>query len=296
MIRPARPSDELPPRAVGGRDAAPPEWQDWAEEPGHDLVADDDGTVAGAIHVSIVGRTEAWMENLRVMPEFQGRGIAGELVRGAEHRAVHYGAAKVRTAIPAHEYAALAVAQRAGYHRVLESVVLQAPVTAELRHVPYDAPVESPDASGAAAVAAFAGGTQTVQSWEQLVPLGWRFRRIVPELVRGLINDTRVLVSLRADALRPAARRGMWQAGELQGVAVFAEREGAVVISLLDGTAPAMHALYGTVTEQSGRRGGVQATVFAPSSDSVRALRAEQWNPHPWCPDGLVVVEKSVAS
>lgn len=303
MIRPARPADDLPPRTVGGRDAAPPEWQDWAEEPGHDLVAEVSGRIAGAIHVSLVGRTEAWMENLRVLPDFQGRGIAGELVRGAEHRAVHYGAAKVRTAIPAHEYAALAVAQRAGYHRVLECAVLQAPVTADPRHVPYDAPVERPDAAAVHAVAAFAAAAPAVQSWEQLVPLGWRFRRMVPELIRGLIKDKRVLVSLRADAVRPASpragsprseRRPPRQAGELQGVVLFAERDEAVVISLLDGTAPSIQALYGTVTERTGGR--AQATVFTPSPDGMAALRAEQWNAHPWCPDGLVVVEKSVAS
>lgn len=296
VIRAARASDEELSRTVGGRDAAPPEWQEWAEEPGHDIVAEEDGKVVGAIHLSIVGRTEAWMENLRVLPEFQGRGLAGQLVREAEHRAVHYGAAKIRTAVPAHEYAALAVAHRGGYHRALQCVVLESHMTVGPRHVPYDAPVESPDVTAAPAVAAYAGGTPTLQSWDQLVPLGWRFRRLVPELIRGLIKDTRVLVSMRADALRPRARRGQWQAGDLQGAAVFVEREDAAVMALLDGTAPAIQALYGTVTERSGRHGLARTTVFAPSPDSVSALRAEPWTPHPWCPDGLVVVEKSVAS
>lgn len=295
LIRSARSSDEQLPRVIGGRDAAPAEWEEWAEEPGHDLVAEENGTVVGAIHVSIVGRTETWMENLRVQPDFQGRGIAGQLVREAEHRTVHYGAAKVRTAIPAHEYAALAVAHRGGYHRVLQCVVLQAPITARPRHVPYDAPVEPPSVVVSPAVTSFVSASPTLQSWDYLFPLGWRFRRIVPELVRGLIRDKRVLVAVRTDAIRPGPR-GQWQAGDLQGATLVAEREDAVVISLLDGTAPAMHALFGVVTEQANRHGLTRAAVFAPAREALDALRAEEWTPHPWCPDGLVVVEKSVAS
>jgi len=317
QIRPARPTDELPPRVIGGRDAAPPEWEDWAEEPGHDLVAEEDGRIVGAIHVSVVGRTEAWMENLRVLPGSQGRGIAGQLVREAEHLTVHYGGARLRTAIPAHEYAALAVAHRGGYHRVLQCVVLETPVTADPQHVPYDAPVESPGASATAAVTSFVSATPTLQGWEQLLPLGWRFRRIVPELVRGLIRDKRSLVAVRADALRPAShgaglrptsrgsrearKRGSdveraRRAEDLQGVALFVERDDAVVVSLLDGTAPAMQALFGMVSERFSGQDGRRATVFALSPEVLAALRVREWTPHPWCPDGLVVVEKSVAS
>jgi GNAT superfamily N-acetyltransferase len=304
QIRPARPSDDQPSRTIGGRDAAPPEWEDWAEEPGHDLVAEEDGRIVGAIHVSIVGRAEAWMENLRVLPDFQGRGIAGQLVREAEHLTVHYGAAKLRTAVPAHEYAALAVAHRAGYHRVLQCVVLETPITAEPQHVPYDAPVESPAVPATAALTSFVSATQTLQAWEQLLPLGWRFRRIVPELVRGLLKDKRLLVAVRADALRPASpgagtrpdARGHRQAADLQGAAVSVAREDAVVVSVLDGTPSAIQALFGTITERFSAQGLERAAVFAPSRDAVTPLGVREWSPHPWCPDGLVVVEKSVAS
>ncbi|MGH2347833.1 MAG: GNAT family N-acetyltransferase, partial [bacterium] len=302
QIRPARPSDERLSRTVGGRDAAPPEWDDWAEEPGYDIVAEEGGRIVGAIHVSIVGRAEAWMENLRVLPDFQGRGIAGQLVREAEHLAVHYGTAKLRTAIPAHEYAALAVAHRGGYHRVLQCVVLETPITAEPQHVPYDAPVEPPDVSAAPAVTGFVSATQTLQAWEQLLPLGWRFRRIVPELLRGLIRDKRVLVAVRADALRPGGNEETRKRGnkmgparreeELQGAVLFADHQKTVVVSLLEGTASAVQATFGALVEnRSGR-----AVVFTPDAQSLGPLGVREWVAHPWCPDGLVVVEKSVAS
>ncbi len=294
-VRAARPSDEQLPRTVSGRDAAPPEWDAWSEEPGHALVAEDGGRVVGAIHVSMTGRTEAWMENLRVLADVQGRGIAGRLVREAEHLAIRYGAAKLRTAIPAHDYAALAVAHRGGYYRMLQSVVLQTLITTDPRHVPYDAPVEAPHTSSASELTAFVSATQTLQGWDHLLPLGWRFRRIVPELVRGLIKDKRAFVAVRPDAVRPGAR-GQWRADDLQGAVLFAERPPALVISLLDGSSPAMQALYGTVTERSSRRGISQAVIFAPAAASVAPLGGGEWTPHAWCPDGVVVVEKSVAS
>ncbi|HEY3249373.1 MAG TPA: GNAT family N-acetyltransferase [bacterium] len=294
-FRPARATDEELPRLVGGREAAPPEWEEWSEEPGHDLVADEGGRIVGGIHVSITGRTEAWMENLRVLADFQGRGIASQLVREAEHLAIHYGAAKVRTAVPAHDYAALAVAQRGGYYRVLQCAVVETAITADPRHVPYDAPVEIPSELSAAEVTAFAAATGTLAGWDQLLPLGWRFRRMVPELVRGLINDKRALVAVRPDAIRPGAR-GRWQADDFQGIALFAERKPAVVLSVLDGSSPAMQALYGTVTERSSRQDVTRAVFFVPSAAAVAPLRVTDWLPHPWCPDGLVVVEKSVAA
>src|SRR2546426_98883 len=115
IIRTATPGSAQLPRIIGGRAAGPEEWDQWSEEPGHDLVAQDDSRVVGGLHVSLVSRSEAWLENLRVHPDVWGRGIAVHLVKEGEAVARRYGAAVARTAIPAHEYAAQAVAERAGY-------------------------------------------------------------------------------------------------------------------------------------------------------------------------------------
>src|SRR2546430_13817753 len=106
-------SVQLPLR-IGGRAAGPDEWDQWSEEPGHDLVALIDGRVVGGVHLSLVSRSEAWLENLRVLPDAQGRGIAAQLVKEAEAAARRHGAAMARTAIPAHEHAAQAAAERRG--------------------------------------------------------------------------------------------------------------------------------------------------------------------------------------
>jgi len=139
-VRTATPDSAQLPLRIGGRAAGPDEWDQWSEEPGHDLVALIDGRVVGGVHVSLVSRSEAWLENLRVLPDAQGRGIAAQLVKEAEAVARRYGAAMARTAIPAHEYAAQAVAERGGYKPSLRCVVVEAPLPSGPAHIPYDAP------------------------------------------------------------------------------------------------------------------------------------------------------------
>lgn len=284
-VRPAASDSEQLPRIVAGREAAPAEWLDWAEEPGQDLIALEEGRVVGGIHVAIVGRTEAWMESIRVHPDAQGRGIGGQLVREAEALARHYGSAVLRTAIPAHEYAAIALAERAGYRRAASCVVVETTAGPEAAHLPYDAPVAHPRTEQTPAVLRFMEQTAALAAWERLVPLGWRFRRIIPELVRGLIKDRRV-----AAALRPE------RSEDLQAAAIFARPEEARVIGLIDGTPPGMQAVFGDILEDAQEREVRRLVVFAPQLDALAPLGVREWQPHPWCPEGLVVVQKSLAS
>jgi hypothetical protein len=270
---------------VGGREAAPREWEDWAEEPGHALAAMDGGRAVGGIHVSIVGRTEAWLEALRVHPDAQGRGIAGRLVKEGESLALHYGAAVVRTAIPAHDYGAVAVAERAGFRIVARAAVLETQVSSGPAHIPYDAPVETPRPDAAPALAAFLERTPTVTAWERLVPLGWRFRRLTPVMIRGLVRDRRAAVALQAE-----------RAESPQAAALFAGHDDAAVVSVLDGTPPGMQALFGEIAESALERGATRVVVFTHDAAALRQLDAREWRAHPWCPDGLMIVEKRVAS
>lgn len=279
IVCPVQPDLPQLPRIVGGRAAAPSEWEAWAEEPGRALVALAEGRPVGGVHVSLVGRAEAWLENLRVHPEFQGRGIAGQLVREAEQVARHYGAGVIRTAIPSHEYAAQGVADRGGYRRAIQCVVMETPVETGPVHLPYDAPVDAPSVDRVPEVVRLIERLAAVQAWERLVPLGWRFRLLVPELVRGLVKDRRILL-----------------AGELEAAGVFAMREGAVVVSLVDGTAPGMQAVYGTLLEQAKGEGANRVVVFAADARSLTPLGGRTWRPHTWCPDGLIVVEKALVS
>ncbi len=284
-VRAARAEAEQLPRVVGGREAAPAEWQAWAEEPGQNLAAMDGGRAVGGIHVSIVGRTEAWLEALRVQPDAQGRGIAGHLVKEGEQVARHYGAATIRTAIPAHDYAALGVAERGGYRTVARASIVETEVGAAPAHIPYDAPVETPRPETAVSLTHLLEHGPTVTAWERLVPLGWRFRRITPEMVRGLVNDRRAAIALQPE--RPE---------EPQAAALFAGHDDAVVVSVLDGAVPGMQALFGELTEYAQERGVARIVVFTPDVAALGAAGVRAWRPHAWCPDGLVIVEKSLAS
>lgn len=276
---------EALPLVVGGREAAPAEWQSWAEEPGHDLVGVDTGRAVGGIHVSIVGRTEAWMEALRVHPDAQGRGVAGHLVKEAEEVARHYGASVLRTAVPAHDYGAIAVAERAGYRSVARCAVVEMDVPDGPAHVPYDAPVEEPRTEQAPAVLRFLERTQALAAWDRLIPIGWRFRRLMPELVRGLIKDGRVASAL-----------AQGRSEEPQAAALYAWPDDAVVISLIDGAPPGMQAVFGDLIERAQERRLHRLVVFTPAADLLAPLGVQAWRAHPWCPDGLVIVQKSLAS
>jgi hypothetical protein len=192
----------------------------------------------------------------------------------------------VRTAIPAHDYAAQAVAERAGYRPVLRCVVGETPLSSGPAHIPYDAPVDVPGPERATQLLGFLETTTALAAWQRLVPLGWRFRRIVPDLVRGLLKDRRAIAALQAGA----------QTKAVQAAVLFALRDDAVVISLLDGSPSGMQAVFGAVSEEAVGHGATRAVVFTPALRALDALDVREWTPHPWSPEGLVVVEKSLAS
>jgi GNAT superfamily N-acetyltransferase len=285
LVRPATRESVQLPRVVGGRASAPAEWEAWAEEPGVDLVAHEDGRVVGGIHVSMVSRSEAWLECLRVHPDAQGRGIAAQLVQDAEGVARRYGASVARTAVPAHEYAAQAVAERGGYRSVLRCSVVRAPLPSGPARIPYDAPVDVPVAAHSAVVLRVLESTATVAAWQHLVPLGWRFRKLVPDLVAGLVKDRRALT-----ALQPGARRSA-----VQAAALHAWHDEDAVISLLWGSPSGLQAVFGALTEQARGRGTSRVVIFTPDVRSLEPLDVREWTPHAWCPEGLIVVEKNLA-
>jgi hypothetical protein len=266
------------PAPAPGPSPLPPEWAEWAEEPGLAVRLEEGGVVRGSLHVIVVGRDEAWLEGLWVHPSARGRGVGRRLVAEAEGVAHRHGAATVRTAVPARDYAAMAVAERMGYQRATRADVLVADIEPGPIDIAYDARVAPAVPADVPAVMALLGASELLAAWRGLVPLGWRFRRLVPELVRGLIRDRRIVRS-----------------GErLEGIAGFAVRGQAAVISFLDGPLVQRQALYGAVAERARDVGANQVVLFAPDAGALGGIRAA-FVPHAWCPDGLVIVEKPLA-
>ncbi len=265
------------PPALDPSAALPAEWEAWAEEPAHQVLVEEDGAVVGALHVALVSATEAWLEGLRVRRDRQGAGIGRRLVSEGEALARRYGAQVARTAIPAHDYAAQAVAERAGLRPVARAIVSEMVIAGGPIDVPYDALVREVEAGEVAAVSAWLRDGETLSSWSHLLPLGWRFRELVPALVNGLIKDHRLL-----------------RAGEeIEGMALFTVRGDAAVLSALDGSPIVIPALVGAVAARGWEGGARRVAIFAPDERLLQGIRMVR-RPHPYCPDGIVVVEKTL--
>ncbi len=267
--------------AAAGPDplAMPAEWALWAEEPGRAVRVEDDGEVLGTLHAVIVARDEAWVEGLWVRPSARGRGVGRRLVAEAEALVRGYGATIVRTAVPSREYGALAVAERTGFARHSDAGVLLADIPSRPIDLPYEAPVAPARPADTRAVMSLIEAAPQVTGWRGLVPLGWRFRRLVPELLRGLIKDARLLC-----------------AGEtVEGAACFAVRGETAVVSLLAGPTAHRQALFGAVAERARSAGARRIALFTSDAAVTAGIRAT-FAPHPWCPDGLVVVEKTLTA
>jgi len=54
--------------------------------------------------------------------------------------------------------------------------------------------------------------------------------------------------------------------------------------------------VFGAVVEAARAREATRTALLAPDLRSLEVLGVRSWAPHPWCPEGLVVVEKSLAS
>lgn len=283
--------------ALAALRALPEEWEEWAEEPAHQVVvveagderpipeSQKDGEVVGALHVAMVSAREAWLEGVRVRRDRQGRGVARRLVQEGEALAKRYGAGIVRTGIPSHEYAAQAVAERAGYRPVTRAVVFELSVPDAPIDVPYDAAIRDAQQADLAPLMTWIKSTETVQSWHGLVPLGWRFRTLVPELVKGWIKDGRVLVS------GERAQRGL--KARIEGGALFALHASAAVVYAVDGPPSHVQGLLGAVAERAAARGVHRIVVFAPHEGILDAVRWPR-RAHAWGPDGLAIVEKAI--
>ncbi len=255
--------------------ALPAEWAQWAEEPGHAVTISEEGRVLGTLHVTVVGRTEGWLEGLWVQPSARGRGVGRRLVQEAEELLRGHGVTAVRTAVPARDYAALAVAEHAGFIRHSEAVVLMATIDLGPINIAYDAQVEPASLRDVPAIVRLINESPRLGAWRGLVPLGWRFRTLQPELLKGLINDGRIVRS-----------------GErVEGAAAFAINSTAGVITFLEGPRAHHQALFGAVAERARATGATRIALFTPEREPPPGLHAG-FAPHPWCPDGLVIVEK----
>jgi GNAT superfamily N-acetyltransferase len=254
--------------------ALPIEWAQWAEEPGKVIrLEDDDGAIVGRVHAVVVGRAEAWIEGLWVTPTSRRTGLGRRLLTEVDVLFKDYGIGVIRAAVPAHNRGALALTERAGYVPCARAVVQILTVPREAGSS-GDAPTVRPaTASEAPVLVKTLTAAALLKPWHGLLPLGWRFRRAGLELLRGLAKEGRVLVTT-----------------EPGGIAIVAlGRDAAVITALTGDTAQAGRLVRATAVQGASER----VVVFAPDASAVADLGVTV-DPHVWCPEGLVIVEKTV--
>lgn len=107
-------------------DYLPQVWERWVESAHGDLlVAEASGQPIGTIRVSYLGNGEAWLEGVRVHPEFRERGIASRLIQAAHERAVKNNCRVIRLETYVHNTPAHRAFEKFGYRRIVQFTGLE---------------------------------------------------------------------------------------------------------------------------------------------------------------------------
>ncbi|GHO43850.1 GNAT family N-acetyltransferase [Ktedonospora formicarum] len=123
-VRPARPEDREPVLAFCAHtwddgDYIEHVWDEWLGNPaGQLIVATVDEQPAALVHIEMLTSDEAWLEGLRVAPEFRRQGLAREVNQAALAEAMRRGATYVRMAISHVNERSQQISESAHFRRV----------------------------------------------------------------------------------------------------------------------------------------------------------------------------------
>ncbi len=107
-------------------------WDDWlADRAGRMLVAVVEDRPVGLVHVALLDEHVAWMEGMRVHPDYRRLGIGSLLDRAARESARERGARVARLVTSIKNTAAQGVLEREGYVRVAQFNFWSAPPAKE---------------------------------------------------------------------------------------------------------------------------------------------------------------------
>lgn len=132
-IRPARPEDREPVLAFcqntwSWGDYIEYQWDDWLHNSdGCLFVATLSGQPVGIVHIRMLTTTDAWLQGLRVDPQFRRQGLAEELNNAALLEAMQRGAKYARLLIESTNAASIRVAERLFMRKVAGFSLLTAP-------------------------------------------------------------------------------------------------------------------------------------------------------------------------
>ncbi len=133
-VRPAQEQDREQVFAISatvweGQDYIPLVWSGWMEESpeaGFTIAAEMDGQVVAVQHTALQPGAVAWMEGIRVHPDFRGQGIAHRLLADGIRESARMGARTVRLSTASVNQASRRVASGAGLRLVARFEVYSA--------------------------------------------------------------------------------------------------------------------------------------------------------------------------
>jgi GNAT superfamily N-acetyltransferase len=164
-------------------DYLPLVWDEWlSEEKGQLLVATLDDVPVGVARVVLLTPTEAWLEGLRVHPQYRRHGLAAQFLKHCLDVARQRGAQVARLATTSTNAAVHKTTERAGMHRVaaawpLEAEALAADETAPClsRLTVRDWPWTSERITNGVLLAEMGGLYGAGWAWQQLTAAKLRF-------------------------------------------------------------------------------------------------------------------------
>ncbi len=168
-------------------------WKDWLDPAnGRLLVAESEGRAVGMLHLVLCGNGEAWMEGMRVHPEFRRHGLAARMDGVAQETARREGCRVARLMTDRENLNAQAAIERFGYHRIAsfaEWSMLPRPGDSSC--------IRAAAAQDLDALVTLWTNTRTREATHGLMPLsrGWRWGEFTPERLRHWIEKGSVVLS-----------------------------------------------------------------------------------------------------
>lgn len=223
-------------------------WDEWlAQSNGELAVADVDGVVAGMTMTTILPSREAWLQGLRVHPNYRRHGLARLLTAHQLDFLRGHGVPVVRLAVHAHNVASQTHVARMGFRRVTSFIVRE-----------YD--VASGSAEGAAERLGPGDGADAWQAitgwpaWQATAGLWarhWTWHALDEQTVAEHIAQGEV------SGVRDAA--GRWAA-----LAIALPDDDRLYTGYAGGAGPAVAALARALATQARQQGKEEVTAMLP--------------------------------
>lgn len=233
-------------------------WDEWlADTRGKMLVATVERAPAGVAHVVTVGPGEAWIEGMRVDPDFRRRGMATALMRRMLAEAVVMGARTIRFATAATNTPVHRMAGRLGFRKLSALLALRADAA------PGPTELVSLVPADAKKVLEFISRSPVAAATGRMASVGWRFRELGPGVV--------------VERLEAGLVRALVDRDQIQGLAIFepAVPEVGQAVSCVEGTDARLPALAASLKATAAQRSPPEVMVWMPEGSPRLPVFAE---------------------